>query len=281
MKKINFGVLCPIQGKYYSVLWSTHNEGQHLVLAKSLNGLKHALRALFGKYCKSSNVDHYDYDFKLRPEDARLIEVVTPPPSYCARVETKLYEQAVDNFWQHMQGLTHKLQESELPPQLAFCPACISQKFRGCEKCDWRAVQPQGTTWEELFDQFGEDLESLDKRRYGDTLKPSAAPTVNESELDSVYGVYPDFGHHQRGIAITCLAEHQEHVSTRAMFFFKKLRLVDISSSIEDLKQTQKKNREDAKRSQAAFRKSLEARDLEEKKKYMAFFEKMRQAAQG
>lgn len=275
MRKINFGVLCPIQGRYYSALWHTRNEGQHLVLAKSLNGLKYTFHALFKKYIRSDRVDNPDYDFKLSSKDAELIEIVMPPQSYCARVEALLYEQAVDTFERRIHELTNKFQESELPPQLVFCRACISQKFRGCEKCDWRAVQPQNTTWEELFDKFGEDLEALDKFSSESALKFSMAPAADESELHLVYGVYPDFG---RGVSVRCLLEHQ---GLETMFFFKKLGPIDITSSIDELKEAQEKNREDAKKARADFHKSMEARDLEKKKKYMLFFEKMRQAARG
>lgn len=267
MRRFDLRVQVPLEGTFYAGLWSSHNEGQHIVLAKSVQGLEQTLRAVFAKYLQKE-------DLKFNPDLTWEIRVVTPPASYCERIETAIYEEAVSKFKQRVQGLlTFYCDRNTLPPQ--FKPCSCKDRY-GCEECDWMTAHLNNCTWENLFEQFSPELEALEPKLFWfREFKPATAPMVEESELDSVYVLSSDFGHHHRGLTVSQISQ-KEYVSLHALFYFQKVRSLNLFHLSKELKEMEKAYEQEQQTRQEVFREARKIKDLEEKQKYSIFFEKMR-----
>lgn len=215
-------VTTPIHGKVKMLLWYTHDDGHHLIVADSLDKVAAMYDSTLGKR---------DY------RDAKPVEywegwTVQLPKEHQLALSKVKYNNA---SWNFKNWLAASIRSLRIKP-VAFqrCTKRVKEKHydgkpdhSGCKFCAAGWVHTS-LSYAEIFEKIGPKGKDLDRLR---VYSPRGPVAITEAP---VYGIGMDFGHHCKGIGI---GELDLNSDSPAAFYFQGKKL-PIPTAIETVQET-------------------------------------------
>ncbi len=245
-------VYYPYGGKHIITLWWTHNEQNHIAIARSQSAMDIMIRRFMDKYEDCTVKESYE------------VEIVAPSVKLCIVATDNKLQQEIDNFSNVVAETMFQVWKSgyKLPSLFSLCtkweykyPDSTYQSSEEddvehfcCKNCH-RRIRLTSLTPDQLYNIYHDRWAETDSRKsFNDkSLYSNAEPAGDDEEI---WGAYPDFGHHNYGIT---LSEVRIDNTEPILFYFRKLNTLSILE-YQKLQEEKKKQK-------------IEARKLWEKKR--------------
>lgn len=225
---LKFKVKYPYTGIHYLYQWYTRDEGNHIVLAKSLESANYVLSRVLDMRYDSQNFYKADKYDSLEVILGFKINIIVPSLSIQQLYIDQEYNQNVSIFRQFcrysLMNASSKLNLSEFFDISYYKddPLCIDDLI------------PKNCSWEELFDIFGSQFIKVEKNS-GYLLKEEP------SDCDELMVCSTNFGHHCNGIGVSDF--NPENINLSTLFFFERISSLSILEFNEKIAFKKEENR--------------------------------------
>lgn len=231
-------VYYPYGGKHFILRWHSHNEGNHLIIAKSKDAAEHTFSLVLK--------EHSDVTVK----DFLQINIVAPTDEQCKLHEARCIEMYVSLFWQHYSFIANEYRDTngKLPSSLKECLNYSSkyeeyddydkERHNFCINC-CNKIMPTSGTMKEIYLANREQFLQNNSTNYNHKTKQSIAPKADQSKIEVVKG---SFGHHSIGVDFA----EDTLVFEDILFFYQNSEIIDtkiVNEMIQETEETLKQDR--------------------------------------
>lgn len=206
----------PHGGTHYFVRWYTHNDGHHMVLARSVPALDAAFASVVSQTCD-----------EIKVKECLRIEIVAPPPGSHEMFARDCLARDVNSFWAFVsRPFTKDGNTPPLPPGLKLCEKyeyrfddedvddyCIEHHV-SCKNCYEKIAPASGTLEDVYFElrheyaRIQEELNDFKSKFFSSRNKRAerAEKTVSTSRARAgdptkpYYVAVANYGDHRNGI---------------------------------------------------------------------------------
>lgn len=262
-------VYYPMGGKMFLLNWWTYNERGHIILAKTEKSLHEAARMVCKKHI---------FEIKNMFE----IDIVAPPQRLNVLVDKLSLDSRIFRFNRMMiEKVKNAFKKGEPLPVLFSTCKKYEPDFEVDPKDDWSVESHNqckhciyglkcSLNSEEFYNKYYDRWQVLYPERAFPLPKNLVESKASiASNIESLWYADANFGHHSTGATIEELdyANASEHMSSRSLFFFRKIRELDqteLTDFIEKRKENLLKIREEQTKRQREAYKNKDVKDVEE-----------------
>lgn len=268
----------PAGGIHFLLQWWTHEEQNHIIVARS----ESAMQTAFNRICIEEKPDRVKCVLK--------VELVAPSEKLCQEAAVYSKQQNVKNFMNEMVREIEALSRrgKTIPSQFQICTTYTPSPsyLEECEElseydreyhmqcCNcYSKVILVGYTQESLYDKYSESWYQANpmwRRREDKRAVYSHARIAKDDEQIWVAG--PDFGHHCGGVQLR--NSPSDYPEGGALFYFSLIQELNIKPWQDQIDEIKAKIEEKKKASDLAWEKKRKAIELADEEKFVNIFNK-------
>lgn len=212
-------------GPHWALLWTCHNEGNNILVARSPESLARAYATILRSISDARAIKQYEG------------HIVLPPDWLTEAHRIREREQDVDNYRHYVLFRLEdyrKLRWGRLPHPFCECPkyqppadakpgefedADSVKRHAMCVHCDGKRIALSEGTWESYFDERGGDVAGENTHR---STATTPAPILDGERADPLAPLYV-IGGGFHGIGVVLAAPGEENIPdcNRASFFLQ------------------------------------------------------------
>lgn len=275
-------VYYPYGGVHQLLQWWTHDEQHQIVLARTSETMDVVVKRIIVNQGTNKTYER-DIEFKTLLE----IDIVAPPAIRCAKAIELQHLKDVDDLVNEVcWTLSSKLKKTGLPLPTPFilCPNASEDEYHfECEYDSEGKLQPEHCvsgikltiTREEFYNRYQEAWYQQNPKRVW-TPSPGHPQEVfsraeQASDDEPLWIASPDFGHHSHGVWLGEL-DPKEFSIKSALFYFRKLRELDLTPFQKLLKENERAHQEIEEARKIRRKKELNLEDQQEIEKIYSVF---------